>query len=171
MPHHPPRAVLVLVILSVLAASATTSAQTAAPGDETGVVAHVDARHNVVILEDGRMFGVTPATVIMSGGAPTKMSALQPGTVVVVRSAEPVVLRDGQYVRISGSPAARTPAGAVRTRTFGRVKDVDRDGDVKIETQSGTFHVRVSPDAARTLKDGDVATVEVIIAPPAPAVR
>lgn len=77
----------------------------------------------MVILEDGRMFGVTPATVIMSGGVPTKMTALQPGAVVVVRSAEPVALRDGQYVRISGSSAARIPAGAVRTRTFGRVTD------------------------------------------------
>jgi len=51
------------------------------------------------------------------------------------------------------------------------VKDIDRDGDVKIETQSGTFHVRISPDAARTLKDGDTATIDVIIAPPAPTAR
>ena len=69
------------------------------------------------------------------------------------------------------SPAASVPVGAIRTRTFGRVKDIDRDGDVKIETQTGTFHVRVSPDAARALKDGDTAIVEVIITPPAPKVR
>jgi hypothetical protein len=36
-----------------------------------------------------------------------------------------------------------------------------RDGDVKIETHSGTLHVNVSPDAI----------VDVMIMPPAPAVR
>jgi len=82
-----------------------------------------------------------------------------------------VALSGGQYVVVSDSPAASVPVGAIRTRVFGRVKDIDRDGDVKIETQSGTFHVRISPDAARTLKDGDTATIDVIIAPPAPTAR
>jgi hypothetical protein len=31
--------------------------------------------------------------------------------------------------------------------------------------------VRISPDAARTLKNGDTVTVDVVITPPAPAVR
>ena len=134
-------------------------------------MARVDEHQNVVILQDGRMLRATPATVIMVGGTPVTVRSLQPGTQVVVRSAEPVAFSNGQYVRLGDSPAASVPVGAIRTRTFGRVKDIDRDGDVKIETQTGTFHVRVSPDAARALKDGDTAIVEVIITPPAPKVR
>jgi hypothetical protein len=157
--------VLVLTMLSLIAAD-TVFAQMARPVDETGVVARVDARDNVVILEDGRMFRVTPVTIITAGGAPTTVTSLRPGTVVTLRAAEPVAYRSGQYVMISDSPAPSVPGGMIRTRTFGRVKDVDSDGDIKIETQSGTFHVRVSPDAARTLKDGDTATVDVVITPP-----
>ena len=157
--------VLVLTMLSVIAAG-TAFAQTARPVDETGVVARVDARDNVVILEDGRMFRVTPTTIVTAAGAPTTVTSLRPGTVVTLRGAEPVAYRSGQYVMISDSPAPSVPAGMIRTRTFGRVTDVDRDGDIKIETQSGTFHVRVSPDAARTLKEGDTATVDVVITPP-----
>ena len=67
-----------------------------------------------------------------------------------------------------GSSPAASPAAGVRTRLFGRVADIDKDGDVKIDTQSGNFHIRVSPDAARTLKDGDTATIDVILTPPAP---
>jgi len=43
--------------------------------------------------------------------------------------------------------------------------DIDRDGDVKIETPSGALHVKASPDVARTLKEGDTALVDVIIVP------
>jgi hypothetical protein len=139
--------------------------------DVAGVVARLDERSNVVVLEDGRMIRATPATVIMVGGAPAKVRSLQPGTAVVIRSGEPVALSHGQYVVVGDFPAASIPVGSIRTRTYGRVKDIDRDGDVKIKTQSGTFHVKVSPDAARTLKDGDTATIDVVITPPAPTVR
>lgn len=136
-------------MLSVLAGGA--AAQAVAPELETtGVVARVDDRHNVAILDDGCMLRATPATVIMAAGKPATVSSLRPGTIVVIRSAEPVVLSGGQYVGSKDSHAASIPAGSVRTRTFGQVKDIDRDGDVKIETQSGTLHVKVPPDAART---------------------
>lgn len=152
--------------------SGKANAQTAVQAQETtGVVARVDQRANVVILDDGRMIRATPATVIMAGGSPATVASLKPGTMVVIRSGEPVALSGGQYVVVSDSPAASVPVGAIRTRVFGRVKDIDRDGDVKIETQSGTFHVRISPDATRTLKEGDTATIDVIIAPPAPTAR
>jgi hypothetical protein len=70
-----------------------------------------------------------------------------------------------------GNAPAASPAPGVRTRIFGRVADIDKDGDVKIYTQSGNFHIRVSPDAVRTLKDGDTATIDVVITPPTPPVR
>ena len=162
--------VLLLTVAGVLVAGAA-SAQSVAPIDDTGVVARVDTRYNVVILEDGRMLRATPATVIMAGGVPSTVGALQPGSAVVISNAERVAFRNGQYVAITDSPAASVPIGGVRSRTFGRVTDIDRDGDIKIETSSGTFHVKVSPDAARTLKDGDSVTVEVMITPPAPTTR
>jgi hypothetical protein len=36
--------------------------------------------------------------------------------------------------------------------------------------EPGTLHVKVSPDAARTLRESDTAIVDVMIMPPAPAV-
>ena len=162
--------VLLLTVAGVLMAGAA-SAQGVPPAEDMGVVARVDTRQNVLILEDGRMLRVTPATVILAGGVPATVGALQPGSPVVVRGAERVAFRNGQYVLISDSPAAGVPLGGVRSRTFGRVTDIDRDGDIKIETASGAFHVKVSPDAARTLKDGDSVTIDVMITPPAPTTR
>jgi len=160
------RLVLVLALVHVFVGEAL--AQAIPPTDDaTGVVARVDDRHKVVILGDGRMLRGTPATIFLVNGSPAALGSLQPGTLVVIRSAEPVVFRSGQYVVLSDSPAASLAVGAVRARTFGRVKDIDGDGDVKIETQAGeTLHMKVSPDAARRLKDGDTVTVEVIITPP-----
>jgi hypothetical protein len=37
--------------------------------------------------------------------------------------------------------------------------------------ETGTLHVKVSPDAVRTLKESDTAIVDVMIMPPAPAER
>jgi hypothetical protein len=163
---------MVLVVALFTAVAAGVSAQMPAPAYEMqGVVARVDERHNIVILDDGRMLRVTPATIIMAGGKAATVRSLQPGTMVLIRSAERVEFRGGQYVVLTDSPAPSVVAGSIRTHTFGRVKDIDSDGDVRIETQTGGFHVRVSPDAARTLKDGDTATVDVIFTPPAPTVR
>jgi hypothetical protein len=150
------------------AAQTVTSAE-----DMSGVVARVDDRHKVVVFEDGRMVRATPATIIMVGGRSVAVGDLKPGAMVVVRSGEAVMVNGGQYVTV-GDPSAAVgvpPPGAVRTRVYGRVKDIDRNGEVKIQTQSGSFHVRISPDAARTLKNGDTVTVDVVITPPAPTVR
>ena len=163
--------VLLLTVAGVLMAGAASAQSVVPPAEDMGVIARVDTRYNVLILEDGRMLRVTPATVILAGGVPATVGALQPGSPVVVRGAERVTFRNGQYVLISDSPAASIPLGGVRSRTFGRVTDIDRDGDIKIETASGAFHVKVSPDAARTLKDGDSVTVDVMITPPAPTTR
>lgn len=97
---------LMFALLGVLSGGA--AAQTVAP-ETTGVVARVDDGHDVVILDDGRMLRATPATVITARGRPATVSSLRPGTMVVIRSAERVVL--------SG-----IPAGSVRPRTFGQVK-------------------------------------------------
>jgi hypothetical protein len=162
-----------LIVLAVLAICAAEVAAQALHSTETttGVVARVDDRHKVVIFQDGRMVRATPASVIIVGDRPAAVDSLKAGTLVVIRSGEPVTLNGGQYVAAGEPQPGSAAPGAVRTRTFGRVTDVDRDGDVKIRTQSGSFHVKVSPDVARTLKNGDTVTVDVVITPPAPTVR
>jgi hypothetical protein len=62
-----------------------------------------------VVLEDGTMYRMAPDTVILVEEKPVKFDALQPGTAVVIRSGEPVQLKDGQYIVISpsASPASR----------------------------------------------------------------
>lgn len=170
MPKQPWTLVIVVGLLAVCAGEAAAQTIPSILEETTGVVARVDDRQKVVIFDDGRMVRVTPATIILVGGTPATVGSLKPGTRVAIRSGEGVMFSNGQYVAVGDSPPAGAPPG-VRTRTFGRVKDVDRDGDVKIQTQSGTFHVKVSPDAARTLKNGDTVTVDVLITPPAPTVR
>jgi hypothetical protein len=162
---------LALTVALCIAIAGEACAQPAAPAEDAGVVVRVDERHGVVILDSGQMVRATPATVILADGNPVTLGSLRPGARVVIRSADPVVFRSGQYVQLSDSPAASVTGSSVRARTFGRVKDVDRDGDVTIETKTGAFHIDVSPDAARTLKKGDTVTVEVIITAPPPTVR
>lgn len=43
---------------------------------------------------------------------------------------------------VSDSLVASVLLATMRTRARERVKDIDRDGDVKIATQSGPFHRR-----------------------------
>jgi hypothetical protein len=162
------------VTIAVLFATAL-AAVAQSPGastDHTGVLTRVDERSSVVIFDDGRAFRVTPGTAILVEGMVAEFGALRPGRVVTLRAAEPVVFRDGQYVRVTeaGAPSA-SPAYSVRTRVYGTVKDTDRDGDVKIATDHGEFRVRVAPDVAARIREGDVVTVDVLIAPPAPRVR
>lgn len=171
MPKNLCALVVVVALLGVCAGEAAAQTIPSIAEETSGVVARVDDRQKVIIFDDGRMVRVTPATVIMVAGRPATVGSLKPGARVVIRSGEPVMLNAGQYVGVGDVPAGGSPPGAVRARTFGRVKDIDRDGDVKIQTQSGSFHVKISPDVARTLKDGDTATVDVVITPPAPTVR
>jgi hypothetical protein len=55
------------------------------------------------------MYRVMPNTVFLVEEKPVKFETLQPGTTVVIRSGEPVQLKDGQYIVISpsASPANR----------------------------------------------------------------
>jgi len=69
-----------------------------APGQQDGVVAQVDSSAGVVKLQDGRMYRVVTGTEIISKGLPVTLGALQPGAYVTLTGAQPVALRDGQYV-------------------------------------------------------------------------
>ena len=81
----------------------------AVAGEGKGKVVKLDTTANVVVLEDGSMYRVMPNTVFLVEEKPVKFDVLQPGTMVVIRSGEPVQFKDGQYIVItpSASPATR----------------------------------------------------------------
>jgi hypothetical protein len=147
-----------------------------------GTVARLDAPANVIMLEDGRMYRVTSSTVVLVDDQPVPVTAVQPGSVVVLRSPEFVTLRDGQYV-VAGAPSstmaapaglvvAATPSGATVKRTiYGKVTDVDRDGEVKIKTDKGSFEIQLTPDTVRNIRKGDTVMIDATFAPPGTPVR
>jgi hypothetical protein len=148
---------------------------------ETGTVVRVDPQSRVVVLEDGRMYRVTPSTVLAVDNQPASLATLTPGQRVVIQSGEVVMLRNGQYVPVASPPgvvaqaptvvappASAVPIG-VRQTIYGTVTDVDSK-EIKIRTPNDSFEVKVPPDAIRQIKKGDNVVVDLTITPPgAPA--
>jgi hypothetical protein len=141
---------------------------------ETGTVIRTDPQSRVVILDDGRMYRVTPNTVLVVENQPTQFGALSPGQRVMIQSGEVVMLRNGQYVTVAQAPAQTvvTPAPAtavpvgVRQTVLGRVEEVDSDGEVKIKTDRDSFEIKLPREALRGIKKGDNVTLDVMITPP-----
>jgi hypothetical protein len=157
-----------------------------------GTVVRIDPQSSVVVLEDGRMYRVTPSTMLVVDNRPTPIATLRPGQRVVIQSGEVVTLRDGQYVAVASPPAVvtQTPSAAVvtapppvvaqapvtalpsgvRQTIYGRVEEVERNGEVTIRTEADTFEVKLNPDAMRHLRKGDTVTIDLSFTPPgAPA--
>lgn len=97
-------AVLAVLVALVLALPFAVSA-----GGGKGKITKLDTAANVVVLEDGTMYRMLPDTVILVEEKAVKFDTLKPGTAVIIRSGEPVQLKDGQYILIapSASPATR----------------------------------------------------------------
>jgi len=165
----------------LLGAAAVASAQSL----ETGTVVRIDPQSRVVILDDGRMYRVTPNTVLLVDNQRAQLTTLAPGQRVVIQSGEVVALQNGQYVTTPGAavvtpaPAVVAPAPAVVAQApatavpvglkqtfYGTVTDVDKDGEVKIKTQRDSFEIKVGPEALRQVKKGDSVTLDLTIAPP-----
>ena len=72
----------------------------------TGTVVRIDQPAGVVVLDNGRMYQTTPQTVVLVNSQPTAMTAVAPGNVVVLQSAQPVAYRDGRYVVMTRPAAA-----------------------------------------------------------------
>jgi hypothetical protein len=156
---------------------------------ESGTVVRVDPQSRVVVLDDGRMYRVTPNTVLIVENQPAPFTALVPGQRVAIQSGEVVALRGGQYVAVSPAPpvvaqappvVTQAPAAAVpvglRQTIHGTITDVDSDGEVKIKTDRDSFEIKLAPAALRQVKKGDSVTVDLVITPPgapsaSPAIR
>ena len=181
--------IAILATLLVLGTAISAAAQiTVEPS--TGTIVRIDPQSNVVMLDDGRMYRVTPSTVFLVDNRPAAFTMLRSGDRVVIQSADPVVYRDGQYVVVAPAlpPGARPapvvvqappppPAPAavaavpvgVRQTIYGTITDVDRDGKVKIKTDRDSFEARVSPEALRQIKKGDNVVIDLMISPPGAA--
>ena len=178
--------IALFAIALMLGMAALVSAQTV----ETGTVVRVDPQSSVVVLDDGRIYRVTPNTVFLIDNRPTAFNVLRSGDRVVIQSGEPVAFREGRYVAMAPTgvvaqappptivqapppppaPAARTavPVG-VRQTMYGTITDVDRDGKIKIKTSGDSFEARVSPEALRQIKKGDNVVIDLTISPPGAA--
>ena len=64
----------------------------------TGTVVRLDQPAGVVVLDNGQMYQTTPQTLILVNSQPTTITAIAPGTPVVLQSAQAVAYRDGRYV-------------------------------------------------------------------------
>jgi hypothetical protein len=103
-----------------LALAGGAGAQTSiAVQDERGTVARIDPQGNVIVLEDGRMFRITPGTTVFVNDQPAARAALSPGVPVVIRSGELEVrfspdvartVREGDTVQLD---VTVTPRGAL----------------------------------------------------------
>ena len=67
----------------------------------TGTIVRIDQPAGVIVLDNGQMYQATSETVVLVNTQPTAMTAVAPGTPVVLHSAQPVVLRDGRYVLLT----------------------------------------------------------------------
>ena len=178
--------IALFAIALVLGTAALVSAQTAV---ESGTVVRVDPQSSVVVLDDGRIYRVTPNTVFLIDNRPTAFNVLRSGDRVVIQSGEPVVFREGHYVAMAprtvvaaapppvvvqapqaaAGPAATAVPLGVRQTMYGTVTDVDRDGKIKIKTERDSFEARVSPEALRQIKKGDNVVIDLTISPPGAA--
>ena len=177
--------IAILAIVLVLGTAGLAAAQVAVE-PSTGTIVRIDPQSSVVMLDDGRMYRVTPSTVFLIDNRPAAFAALRPGERVVIQAAEPVVYREGRYVTVQAvppppppvitqappqpvvvpaPPVAATPVG-VRQTVYGTIDDVHRDGKVKIKTDRDSFEARVGPDALRQIRKGDSVVIDLTIMPP-----
>ncbi|HEX6212712.1 MAG TPA: hypothetical protein VF136_18170 [Methylomirabilota bacterium] len=159
-----------------------TVAGASAQATGSGTIVRIDPQSSVIMLEDGRMYRVTPRTVLVVDNQPAQIATLRPGQRVVIQAGEVVALHDGQYVTMSPptvvtqapsvvaqAPTTAVPAG-VRQTIHGRVEEVERNGEVTIRTEGDAFEVKLNPDAMRHLRKGDTVTIDLAFTPPgAPA--
>lgn len=131
----------VAIIVGVLALALAGAA--AAHSTMSGVVKDVDGGTRVIVLDDGRVVKLNNRSVVLVGNRPVPLSALKPGTTVMVVS-------ETRTVRGSTLPPAR-PRAAVETALItGTVARVD----------SGTKTVVLQDGRQVKLDDGSLVLVD-----------
>jgi hypothetical protein len=183
MMHRILTLVAALTLLGAGAATAqTVTVTTPQPGDVVGLVERIEPDQQVIVLDNGQMYRITPGTTFYVNNQPVAVSTIRPGQTVVIRSAQPVARQSGQHVVVtqpgaSASPASGAPAQVVvappavatpvgvRQTIYGRVDDVDDDGSVKITTDRDSFEIKMSRDLVRQLREGDTVQLDLAFVP------
>jgi hypothetical protein len=133
----------------------------------SGTVVRVDEQQRVLVFDDGKMWQTSGDSMTLVEGQPRVIGTIQPGTKVTVNDGYLVEYRDGRYVQLT--PGTTAPAGGVRQTIFGKVTDVDRDGEIRIKTAKGSFEVRMPPSSLSSIKKGDAVQVDITVSPTAPS--
>jgi hypothetical protein len=124
-----------------------------------GTVTRVDPPQQIVVLDNGQMYRVAGDQAVMVNGQPVVINSLQPGNRVTVVG-QPVVYQNGQYVTVpaTGTVVATVPAAAP-ARMFGRVTDVEGNGNVKVRlTDGNAFEFR--PPVGTVVRKGDPVVID-----------
>ena len=159
-----------------------------------GIVARVDEPQRVIVLDNGQMYRVSGDRAILVNGQPAVLARVQPGTRVSIVSGTPVIYQNGQYVAVApgstvvtappGAVVAAPPAGTVVTappatvaapvatgsaiRMYGRVSDIETNGNMKVRLPDGNaFQFR--PPAGTVARKGDPVTIDMTFGGPAPS--
>lgn len=117
----------------------------------------------LVELRDGRY------AVVQTPGA-----TIPPGTAVVTPVPGPAVVTPAPgsaVVTPAPGTVVATPsaASAWRQTVYGKVTDVDRDGEITVKTSEGKFEMRVPPAATRSIRKGDSVQLDVMFSPTSPS--
>ena len=108
------RSLMAAMVALALTASLAAAQGTAGVDGTRGKFIRYDPGANVIVLDNGAMYRVSPQTVVLVNGQPvayTSYSSIAPGSLVVVRSGEPVAYSGGQYVTMNPSGAVQPPPG------------------------------------------------------------
>ncbi len=171
-----------LALTFITATAALAQPSTASLDEQRGTVMRLDQNAHVIVFDDGRMYRATPNTVFLVDSRPVAYEALQPGSTVIIRAAEPVSFQNGRYIVVSAAPVpgstavvaapvtvAPAPGAAyaagVKQTVYGTVSDVDRDGEITIKTEKGEFEMKVTGEALRHIRKGDTVTLDATFSP------
>jgi hypothetical protein len=149
---------------------------TGAGQEYRGTVVRVDEPQQVVVLDNGQMYRVAGNQAIVVSGQPMVLGRVQPGTPVTIVSGTPVVYQNGQYVAVPASTAVvAAPVGTVvaspasnAVRMYGRVTDIDRNGNVKVRMPDGSAFEFRAP-AGTVLRKGDPVAIDMTFGAVAPS--
>jgi len=103
------RSVMAAVCAAIVLSGTAAMAQGVIVDDQRGRFARYDANSQVIVLDDGRMYRVVPNTLLLVDSRPVSYAALQPGQVIVIRGAQPVVYQGGHYAAVGPSGAPEAP--------------------------------------------------------------
>jgi len=130
----------------------------AASPDITGTVASVDTSSNVIALDDGRRVQVVPGAVVLIAGRPSTLSALTPGTRVVIRQGQLLGAAPGASTAASDTVTIQVPASRMTVQIPRQTVVVEQQPpQITVQQQSPDVVMRAAP-APQVMMQGQSST-------------